>query len=78
MRINLKKYCDIFNSLNDRQKLNTSQLKLKLANDKRFNLKSSDLKPIGKAIKVDISENETLLDIQNRISPLMNEEIEDD
>ncbi len=78
LRINLKKYCDIFNSLNDRQKLNTSQLKLKLANDKRFNLKSSDLKPIGKAIKVDISENETLLDIQNRISPLMNEEIEDD
>lgn len=78
LRINLKKYCDIFNSLNDKQKLNTSQLKLKLVNDKRFNLKSSDLKPIGKAIKVDISENETLLDIQNRISPLMNEEIEDD
>lgn len=78
LRINLKKYCDIFNSLNDRQKLNTAQLKLRLANDKRFNLKSSDLKPIGKAIKVDISENETLLDIQNRITPLTNEEVEDD
>lgn len=76
LRINLKKYCDIFNSLNEKQKLNTAQLKLKLANDKRFNLKSTDLKPIGKAIKVDISENETLLDIQNRIPPLINEEVE--
>ena len=74
----MRKYCDIFNSLNDRQKLNTAQLKLRLANDKRFNLKSSDLKPIGKAIKVDISENETLLDIQNRITPLANEEVEDE
>lgn len=53
-------------------------MKLRLANDKRFNLKSSDLKPIGKAIKVDISENETLLDIQNRITPLANEEVEDE
>ncbi len=78
LRINLKKYCDIFNSLNDRQKLNTAQLKLRLANDKRFNLKSTDLKPIGKAIKVDISDNETLLDIQNRIIPLTYEEIEDE
>lgn len=78
LRINLKKYCDIFNSLNEKQKLNTAQLKLKLANDKRFNLKSTDLKPIGKAIKVDISENETLLDIQNRIPPLINEEVEDE
>ena len=78
LRINLKKYCDIFNSLNDKQKLNTAQLKLRLANDRRFNLKSSDLKPIGKAIKVDISENETLLDIQTRIAMQINEEIEDD
>ena len=68
LRINLKKYCDIFNSMNAKQKLNTAQLKLKLANDKRFNIKSSDLKPIGKAIKVDISDNETLLDIKNRVS----------
>lgn len=60
LRINLKKYCDIFNSLNDKQKLNTAQLKLRLANDRRFNLKSSDLKPIGKAIKVDISEKSFL------------------
>ena len=78
MRINLKKYCDIFNSLSERQKLNTAQLKLKLANDKRFNLKSSDLKPIGKAIKVDISENEILLDILNRVMPVNSAEGEDD
>ena len=78
MRINLKKYCDIFNSLSERQKLNTAQLKLKLANDKRFNLKSSDLKPIGKAIKIDISENEILLDILNRVMPVNSAEGEDD
>ena len=60
LRINLKKYCDIFNSLNDKQKFNTAQLKLRFANDRRFNLKSSDLKPIGKAIKVDISEKSFL------------------
>ena len=78
LRINLKKYCDIFNSLNERQKLNTAQLKLKLANDKRFNLKSSDLKPIGKAIKIDISENEILLDILNRVMPVNSAEGEDD
>ena len=78
LRINLKKYCDIFNSLSERQKLNTAQLKLKLANDKRFNLKSSDLKPIGKAIKVDISENEILLDILNRVMPVNSAEGEDD
>lgn len=75
--INLKKYCDIFNSMNDKQQLNVAQLRLRLINDKRFNLKSSDMKPIGKAIKVDISDNETLLDIQNRVYQ-SNEEFEDD
>jgi len=74
LRINLRKYCDIFNSLNDRQKLNTAQLKLKLRNDKRFYLKDSDLKPIGKAIKVDISDNEILLDIKNRVINTMQDE----
>lgn len=64
--------------MSERQKLNTAQLKLKLANDKRFNLKSSDLKPIGKAIKVDISENGILLDILNRVMPVNSAEGEDD
>lgn len=77
LRINLKKYCDIFNSMNDKQQLNVAQLRLRLINDKRFNLKSSDMKPIGKAIKVDISDNETLLDIQNRVYQ-SNEGFEDD
>ena len=69
LRINLSKFCEIYNS-NSIDKLNTAQLRLKLANDKRFNLKSSDMKPIGKAIKVDISENATVLDIKNHVTHL--------
>lgn len=69
LRINISKYCEIYNSVNENKKLNSAQLKLKLCNDKRFiDLKGTDLKPIGRAIKVDISENETLLDIQNRVT----------
>lgn len=68
LRINLSKYCDIFNSLNSKQKLNTAQLKLKIGNDSRFNFNATDLRPIGKAIKVNIADNDTLLDIKNHIS----------
>ena len=69
LRINLTKYCDIYNSMSEYRKLTPAQLRLKLANDKRaVNLNATDLKPIGKAIKFDISENETLLDIKNRVS----------
>lgn len=68
LRINLSKYCAIFNSLNSKQKLNTAQLKLKIGNDKRFDFNATDLRPIGKAIKVNIADNETLLDIKNHIS----------
>ena len=68
LRINLAKYCDIYNSLHENNKLNPAKIKLKLANDKRvISLKATDMKPIGKAIKIDISENETLLDILNRV-----------
>lgn len=73
LRINLSKFCEIYNS-NSIDKLNTAQLRLKLANDKRFNLKSSDIKPIGKAIKVDISENATVLDIKNHVTHLAEDE----
>lgn len=69
LRINLTKYCDIYNSTHENKKLNPAQLRLKLANDKRvINLVATDMKPIGKAIKIDISSNEILLDIQNRIT----------
>lgn len=69
LRINLTKYCDIYNSTSEYRKLTPAQLRLKLANDKRaVNLNATDLKPIGKAIKFDISENETSLDIKNRVS----------
>ena len=68
LRINLSKYCDIFNSLNSKQKLNTAQLKLKIGNDRRFDFNATDLRPIGKAIKINIADNDTLLDIKNHIS----------
>ena len=68
LRINLSKFCAIFNSLNSKQKLNTAQLKLKIGNDRRFDFNATDLRPIGKAIKVNIADNETLLDIKNRVS----------
>ena len=68
LRINLSKYCAIFNSLNSKQKLNTAQLKLKIGNDRRFDFNATDLRPIGKAIKVNIADNETLLDIKNHVS----------
>lgn len=72
LRINLTKYCDIYNSTHESKKLNPAQLRLKLANDKRIvSLIATDMKPIGKAIKVDISSNETLLDIKNRITQVM-------
>ena len=76
LRINLSKYCDIFNSLNSKQKLNTAQLKLKIGNDKRFDLKATDLKPIGKAIKVDITDNETLLSMKNHINKAWEDDYE--
>ena len=69
LRINLTKYCDVFNSTNENKKLNPAQIRLKLTNDKRIVcLKGSDMKPIGKAIKIDISQNEILLDILNRVT----------
>ena len=69
LRINLTKYCDVFNSANENKKLNPAQIRLKLTNDQRVVcLKGSDLKPIGKAIKIDISQNEILLDILNRVT----------
>ncbi|MBE7713767.1 MAG: DUF927 domain-containing protein [Cyanobacteria bacterium SIG26] len=69
LRINLTKYCDVFNSSHENKKLTPAQIRLKLANDKRMVcLKGSDMKPIGKAIKIDISQNEILLDILNRVS----------
>lgn len=75
LRINLSKYCDIYNSTHEHKKLNTAQLRLKLANDKRIIcLKGSDLKPIGKSIKVDISQNETILDILNQVIRILEEE----
>lgn len=75
LRINLTKYCDIFNSINPNKKLTPGQIKLKLANDKRaVCLKGSDLKPIGRAVKIDISNNEILLDILNRITKTQDEE----
>lgn len=71
LRINLQKYCDIYNSMHENTKLNPRQLRLKLKNDKRIiSLVATDMKPIGKAIKIDISSNETLLNIQNRIPEL--------
>ena len=79
LRINLTKYCDVFNSVNENKKLNPAQIRLKLANDKRIVcLKGSDLKPIGKAIKIDISQNEILLDILNRVTRITEEEEVDD
>lgn len=75
LRINLTKYCDVFNSTHENKKLTPAQIRLKLANDKRILcLKGSDLKPIGKAIKIDISQNEILLDIPNRITRTTEEE----
>ncbi len=69
LRINLTKYCCIYNSVYDNKKLNPAQVRLKLKNDKRvISLKATDMKPIGKAIKIDISDNETLLDIDNHVS----------
>ncbi|MCM1009691.1 MAG: DUF927 domain-containing protein [Fusobacterium sp.] len=71
LRINLKKYCDIYNSTHENTKLNPAQLRLKLNNDKRIiSLVATDMKPIGKAIKIDISGNETLLNIKSRITKL--------
>lgn len=64
LRINLTKYCYIYNSLHENQTINPNQLRLKLKNDKRFiDLKGSDLKPIGRAIRVDISDNTALAGI---------------
>lgn len=74
LRLNLAKYCDVLNSVQS-QKSNPAQIRLKLANDKRvICLKGSDLKPIGKAIKIDISESEILLDILNQVNKLPEEE----
>lgn len=75
LRINLTKYCDIFNSTHEYKKLNPAQIRLRLANDKRvISLKGSDLKPIGKSIKLDISQNEALLDILDSIIRLTDKE----
>ena len=76
LRINLSKYCAIFNSLNIKQKLNTAQLKLKIGNDKRFDLKATDIKPIGKAIKVDITDNEILLSMKSHINKAWEDDYE--
>ena len=68
LRVNLSKYCLIYNGLNEKSKTNPSQLRLKLKDDSRFiDLKGSDCKPIGKAIRVDISDNDLLLGIKDRV-----------
>ncbi len=79
LRINLTKYCDIYNSSNENKKLNPAQIRLKLANDKRvISLKATDIKPIGKAVKIDISGNEILLDIKNRVTEVAEDKEADD
>lgn len=78
LRINLNKYCTVYQSVYHK-KLHPNEIKIKIANDKRvISLKTTDIKPIGRAIKIGISDNETLLDILNRISKTAEDEEVDD
>ena len=74
LRINLNKYCTVYQSVYHK-KLHPNEIKIKIANDERvISLKTTDIKPIGRAIKIDISDNETLLDILNRVSKTAEDE----
>ena len=43
--------------------MKSSQFRLLVANDKRFNTQTTSMKGINRAISIDVSENEYLLDL---------------
>lgn len=63
LRLNLNRYLEKYNTSNPKTMMKSSQFRLLVANDKRFNTQTTSMKGINRAISIDVSENEYLLDL---------------
>ena len=63
LRLNLNRYLEKYNTSNPKAMMKASQFRLLVANDKRFNTQTTSMKGINRAISIDVSENEYLLDL---------------
>lgn len=67
LKLNLRKYVEKFNIFNPKEMTTPAQIRLQVANDKRFDTKTIPQKDIGRAISIDIAENSYLLEkLQNQ------------
>ena len=63
LRLNLNRYLEKYNAANPKAIMKASQFRLLVANDKRFDTHSISMKGLNRAISIDVSENEYLLEI---------------
>lgn len=62
LRLNLNRYIEKFNVANPQNMMSPAQFRLLVANDKRFDTKSVVMKGLNRAISIDVSENDYLLE----------------
>ena len=62
LRLNLNRYIQKYNVANPQNIINPPQFRLLVANDKRFNTKSVVMKGLNRAISIDVSGNDYLLE----------------
>lgn len=62
LRLNLNRYIEKFNVANPQNMMSPAQFRLLVANDKRFDTKSVVMKGLNRAISIDVSGNDYLLE----------------
>lgn len=62
LRLNLNRYIEKFNVANPQNIMSPAQFRLLVANDKRFNTKTVVMKGLNRAISIDVSDNDYLLE----------------
>lgn len=66
VRLNLTKFLSQYNNINPKAPMSKEYLRTRLASDARFRLDESPLKDVGRAIFIDISKNDELLELINQ------------
>lgn len=62
LRLNLNRYIEKYNVANPQTMMTSAQFRLIVSNDNRFDTKSIPMKKIGRAVSIDVSGNEHLLE----------------
>ena len=71
LRLNINRYLEKFNIVNPNNMMKPAQFRLAVSSDKRFNLKTIPMKDLNRAISIDISECEYLLQKLNSIQTIL-------